>query len=89
MTSLSGVTDARDQSLESSQRDRSKKFCKLFWRVADKHRQIFAVLQNCPMKNWIKTVAYDLKQEKKAELYCDVNRKEIFVQICMSPIEIR
>ena len=43
MTSSSGVAGARDQSRESSQSDWSTKFCKLFWRVADKddkHRQI-------------------------------------------------
>ena len=37
MKSSSGVTGARDQSPESSQSDWSTKFCKLFWRVADKH----------------------------------------------------
>ena len=42
MTSSSGVTGARDQSLESSQSDSSTKSIKLFWRVADKHREIFA-----------------------------------------------
>ena len=36
MTSSSGVTGARDQSLESRQSDWSTKFCKLFLRVADK-----------------------------------------------------
>ena len=50
MTSSSGVSGARDQSLESSQSDWSTKFCKLFLRVADKHRQIFAGMENCSIK---------------------------------------
>ena len=58
MTSSSGVTDARDQSLEE--------FCNLFWQVAGKQRQIFAGKQNCPMKNWTKAVASDLNKVKKA-----------------------
>ena len=62
----SGVTGARDQSLESSQSDWSTKFCKLFLRVADKHRQIFAGKENCPIKNWTKTVESDLNQDRKA-----------------------
>ena len=48
--SASGVTGARDQSLESSQSDWSTKFCKLFLRVANKHKQIFAGKENCPIK---------------------------------------
>ena len=40
ITSLSGVTSTHDQSLESSQSEWSTKFCKLFWRVADQHKQI-------------------------------------------------
>ena len=54
MTSSSGVTCTRDQSPESSQSD-STKFCKLFWRVADKHRQIFAGKPDFPMGNIWKT----------------------------------
>ena len=66
MTSSSGVTDARDQSLQSSQSEWSTKFCKLFLRVSDKHRQIFAGTQNCPMKNWTKTVDSNLDKVKKS-----------------------
>ena len=40
MTSLSGLTGARDQSLESSQSNWSTKFCKLFWQVADKRKGV-------------------------------------------------
>ena len=60
------MTGARDQILESSQCDWSTKFCELFLRVADKNRQIFAGKENCPIKNWTKTVKGDLKQNKKA-----------------------
>ena len=44
--------------------------------------QIFARKENCPTKNWIKTVKSDLNQVKKIELCCDVKRKEVFAQIC-------
>ena len=66
LTSSSGVTGARDQSLESSQSDWSTKFCKLFLGVADKHRQIFSGKENCRIKNWTKTVESDLNQDRKA-----------------------
>ena len=66
MTSLSGVTGTRDQSLESSQSDWSTKFCKLLWRIADKHRQIFAGSKNFPTIKPITTVGSDLNQIKKA-----------------------
>ena len=77
------MTGAHDQSLVSSHSDWSTKFCKLFLRVADKLRQIFARKDNCPTKNWIKAVKSDLNQvKKKMELCCDVKRKEVFAQIC-------
>ena len=60
------MTSARDQSLESSQSDWSTKFCKLFLRVEDKHRKIFAGKENGPIKNWAKTAESDLKQDRKA-----------------------
>ena len=83
MTSLSGVTDARDQSLRVQPAWPVKKVLQT---ILASSGQAWA---NFRSNAKLSTVAYDLKQEKKAELYCDVNRKEIFVQICMSPIEIR
>ena len=65
LTSSSSVMSAHDQSLKSSQSDWSTKFCKLFLRVAHKHRQIFAGKGNCPIKNWTKTAESDLKQDRK------------------------
>ena len=73
LTSSSGVTGARDQSLESSQSDWSTKFCKLFLRVADKHRQIFSGKENCSIKNWTNTVESDLNQACVSQ-----NSRELF-----------
>ena len=64
LTSLSGVTGTRDQS--RVQIEWSTKFCKLFFRVADKNRQIFAGKENCAMKNWTKAIESDHNQVKKA-----------------------
>ena len=56
------MTGARDQGPESSLTDWSTKFCKLFLRVADKHRQIFVGKENCPVKNWTKAIESDHNQ---------------------------
>ena len=70
------MTGARDQSLESSQSDWSTKFCKLFLRVADKHRQIFAEKENCPIKNWTKIVLRVTSTRiGKLELCCEKEAK--------------
>ena len=61
------MTGARDQSLESSQSEWSTKFCKLFLRVADKHRQIFAGIESQGQKKLDKDRSEsDLNQDRKA-----------------------
>ena len=83
MTSSSGVTSARDQSLESSQSGWSTKFCKLFSRVTEKlHRQIFVGKKNCPKKIGQRPLRVTSTRIKKLELCCDVKRKQIFAEIC-------
>ena len=37
-------------------------------REAVKHRQIFVGKENCPIKNWTKTVESDLNQDRKARI---------------------
>ena len=67
MMSLSGVTGASDQNLQSRLVNKVLEIVlTMFWRVANKWRQIFAEKYNFPMKNPTTTVASDLNQVKKA-----------------------
>ena len=52
--------------VQSPARVTGQKYCKLFLRVVDKHKQIFAGKETCRMKNWTKAVESDLNQVKKA-----------------------
>ena len=61
----------------------STKFSKLFWRVADRQRQIFEGKQKLSDEKFDKhPLLVTSSWLKKLELCCDVKRKEIFVQIC-------
>ena len=82
MTSLRGVTGARDQSLESNQSDLSIKFCKLFWRVAENTGKFLQESITCLMKICRRPLQVTSTRLKKKLEFCDVNRKEEFVEMC-------